>query len=49
MAPLAFAMFITMFAFGDHIFHWPQMTQQLQLALFASFIFGAICGYRTKS
>jgi hypothetical protein len=49
MAPLALAMFIAMFAFGDQIFGWPQMTQQIQLALFAAFTFGIICGYRTRA
>jgi len=49
MAPLALAMFVGMFAFGDRVFGWHQMTQQLQLALFASFLFGIICGYKTRS
>lgn len=49
MASLALAMFLGMFAFGDKIFDWPMMTHQLQLALFASFVFGIICGYRTRA
>ena len=48
MAPLALAMFIAMFAFGDRIFDWPMMTQQLHLALFAAFVFGIVCGYKTR-
>jgi len=41
-------MFLALFAFGDQIMGWPDMDSNVQLALFASFMFGIICGWRTN-
>lgn len=48
MAALALAMFIALFGFGEEILGSHIGQQQLQLAIFASFVFGIVCGYRTK-
>lgn len=49
MAGLAVIMFIGLFAFGHEIMGWRDPDGQVQLALFMSFLFGIIGGYRTKS
>lgn len=48
MAGLAVMMFIALFAFGHEVMGWRDPDGQVQLALFMSFIFGIISGYRTK-
>ena len=48
MAGLAIAMFIGVFAFGHELLGWRDPNGQIQLALFMSFIFGIIGGYRTS-
>jgi hypothetical protein len=48
MAPLAMVLFITLFAFGAKYFGWQDPGGRVQLALFASFLFGIICGYKVK-
>ncbi len=48
MMALAFAMFMGLFFFSAQILGLHDVTGQLQLGLFASFLFGIICGYRVK-
>ena len=48
MAGLAMVMFVTLFAFGSSYFGWDDPAGKVSLALFASFVFGIICGYRVK-
>ena len=48
MAGLAMAMFIALFAFGSTYFGWEDPGGHVSLALFASYVFGIICGYRVK-
>jgi hypothetical protein len=45
---IASAMFIWLFGWGQDYFHWSDPSGDIQLALFASFILGIICGYKTK-
>jgi hypothetical protein len=49
MAGLAMILFITLFAFGAQYFGWSESVSQIQLALFAAFVFGIICGYRIRN
>jgi hypothetical protein len=49
MVGLALAMFIGLFAFGSKIMGWSDPDGQVQLGVFASFVFGIICGYKVKS
>ena len=44
---IALSMFIALFAFGHDLLGWTDPTGQVKLGLFASFLFGIICGYRT--
>ncbi len=48
MMGLALVMFIGLFAFGHQLLGWTDHNGQIQLGLFMSFIFGIICGYRTR-
>jgi uncharacterized membrane protein len=48
MAPLAMVLFITLFAFGANYFGWDDTGGHIQLALFASFLFGIVFGYKVK-
>jgi hypothetical protein len=48
MLGLALACFIGLFAFGHDLLGWTDTTGQVQLGLFMSFLFGIVCGYRTK-
>jgi len=48
MAGLALAMFIGLFGFGHELLGWSDPGGRIQLALFMSFIFGIISGYRTR-
>jgi hypothetical protein len=45
---IAALMFVALFGWGEDYFHWTDPTGRIQLALFASFILGIICGYKTK-
>ena len=49
MVRLALAMFIALFGWGANYFGWHDPTGKVQLALFTSFILGAICGFKSKS
>ena len=48
MMGLALMMFVGLFAFGGDYIGWSDPNGSIQLGLFMSFIFGIICGYRTK-
>jgi hypothetical protein len=49
MLGLALVCFIGLFAFGSNFLGWTDPNGKVQLGLFMSFLFGIICGYRTKS
>lgn len=49
MVPLAIALFIGLFVFCGEILGIHTGHGQMQLGLFASFLFGIICGYKVKS
>ncbi len=49
MTGLALMMFIGLFAFGSQLLGWSDPGGQVQLGLFMAFLFGIICGYRTRS
>ena len=48
MMGLALAMFVGLFAFGGRLMGWEDGQGNVQLGLFMAFIFGIVCGYRTK-
>jgi hypothetical protein len=48
MVALALAMFLALFAFSGEILGIHDSSGQLQLGLFAAFLFGIICGYRLR-
>jgi hypothetical protein len=41
--------FLGLFAFGGKMLGWSDPAGQVQMGLFMSFIFGIVCGYRTRS
>jgi hypothetical protein len=49
MLGLALVCFIGLFAFGGNFLGWTDPAGKVQLGLFMSFLFGIVCGYRTKS
>ena len=46
---VSIAMFVALVGWGGKYFGWSDPSGEIQLSLFASFVFGIICGYRTKS
>jgi len=48
MAAIAMVLFVSLFAFGRQYFGWDDPNGHIQLALFSSFLFGIICGFRVK-
>lgn len=48
MVGIAIAMFIALVGWGAGYFGWEDPVGKVQLALFTSFILGAVCGYKTK-
>ncbi|HYG29520.1 MAG TPA: hypothetical protein VD887_04815 [Allosphingosinicella sp.] len=48
MLGLALAMFIALFGFGHQLVGWSDPGGEVQLGLFMSFLFGIVCGYRTR-
>jgi hypothetical protein len=49
MVGLATALFIGLFAFGHQLLGWNNASNSnVQLGLFMAFLFGIICGYKTK-
>ena len=49
MMGLAVAMFLALFVFYGEILGIQDSGGQIQLGLFASFLFGIICGYRVRT
>lgn len=49
MVGLAFSMFLALFLFCSEILGIHNANGQMQLGLFASFLFGIICGYRVRA
>jgi len=45
---LASAMFVFLFGWGDSYFGWSDPAGKVQLALFTTFVLGAIAGYKSK-
>lgn len=45
---LAVAMFVALFGWGAGYFGWSDPEGKVQLALFTSFILGALSGYKSK-
>ena len=48
MVGLALMMFLGLFAFGAQLLGWSDPDGQVQLGIFMSFLFGIICGYKTR-
>ena len=48
MVWLAMAMFVALIGWGATYFGWNDPVGKVQLALFTSFILGAVCGYKSK-
>ena len=48
MMGLALAMFIALFGFGHELLGWSDPSGDIRLGLFMSFLFGIVCGYRTR-
>ena len=48
MMGLALSMFIALFAYGNTLLGWHDPHGQVQMGLFMAFLFGIICGYRTR-
>jgi hypothetical protein len=49
MTGIALAIFIALFAWGANYFGWSDPNGEIQLALFTSFVMGAVCGYKWRS
>ena len=49
MVVIPAAMFIALFGWGSDYFGWDDITGRVQLALFTTFVLGAICGYKSRS
>jgi hypothetical protein len=45
---IAAMMFVWLFGWGQEYFHWADPSGDVQLCLFASFVLGIVCGYKTK-
>ena len=45
---IAAMMFVWLFGWGPDYFNWSDPGGKIQLALFASFVLGIVCGYKTK-
>lgn len=48
MNALAITMFVCLFAFGRQMFGWYDHDGNIQIALFASFLFGILSAWRTS-
>jgi hypothetical protein len=49
MAALALGLFVILFAWGPSYLGWYDPNGHVALALFATFVFGIICGYKVRS
>ena len=45
---IAAMMFVWLFGWGQEYFHWSDPSGKIQVCLFASFVLGIVCGYKTK-
>jgi hypothetical protein len=45
---IAVAMFVALVGWGAGYFGWSDPEGKVQLALFTTFILGALCGYKSK-
>ena len=45
---IAAMMFVWLFGWGQEYFNWSDPNGKIQLCLFASFVLGIVCGYKTK-
>mgnify|MGYP003581385756 CR=1 FL=1 len=45
---MAATLFVSLFGWGEDYFHSSDPSGKVQLALFASFVLGIVCGYKTK-
>ena len=45
---IAAMMFVWLFGWGQEYFNWSDPSGKIQLALFASFVLGIVCGSKTK-
>jgi hypothetical protein len=48
MMGIALISFIGVFAFGHDLLGWSDAGGNVQLGLFMAFLFGIVCGYRTR-
>jgi hypothetical protein len=48
VAGIALAMFIALFGWGDNYFGWQDPSGRVQLALFTSFLLGAVASYKSR-
>ncbi len=48
VAAIAVAMFVALFGWGAEYFGWDDPIGKVQLALFTSFILGAVSSYKTR-
>lgn len=48
MGFISLLLFIGLILFGQDTFHWYDPNGHVQLAIFASFMFGIICGLKVK-
>ena len=48
MLALALGMFIGLYAYGHDLLGWHDPHHHVQMGLFMSFLFGIVCGYRTR-
>ncbi len=45
---IALAMLVALIGWGSGYFGWSDPEGKVQLALFTTFLLGALCGYKTK-
>lgn len=48
VAVIAIGMFVGVVGWGSRYFGWDDPNGKVQIALFTTFVLGAICGYKTK-
>lgn len=48
MVPIALGCFLGVFLFGGQLLGWYDPDGKIRLGLFMVFLFGIICGYRTR-
>jgi hypothetical protein len=48
MLGVALLSFVGLFAFGGELLGWSSPHGEVQLGLFMAFLFGLVCGYRTR-